>query len=302
MSVTGSGTQADPWIVHSYDEIKSCIEGLNDDQLHYLKLGNDINCNDYGESFEWATISVNWSNRRFDFDLNEHTIKNVKVGANQTMLIYSGLSSKIHNGKLLNIFLSGSNGITDAYSGVYAYLEFENVSFSISGMGLINNEQALRNIKLKNCALYYETNKLQNGHYEIINNSHLGTDANIINSDIFIKCDDQNTRYFFNNEAIFEGCRIRGYTKKLAPYDGNYNNERVTFKNPFTSCVFEFDNHDYETYAPTFIHGFNANSGCVINKDIVAKVGSSWNFVTAEQIRNGDALRAAGFPVINVSS
>ena len=298
MAITGTGTEQDPWIVHSYDEIKSCIEGLDNDQLHYLKLGNDINCNDYGEDFEWSTISVDWGNRRFDFDLDGYTIKNVKVGTNQTMFIYSGASSKIHNGKLLNIFLDQSNGITNAYGGVYADFDFENISLSINGMGLKLNQSALRYIRFKNCAVYYETNIL-NAHSEIMSNNNLGH-ANVINSDIIIKCDNQNQKYFFNGEVKFEACRIRGYTKGKAPYDGNYNNERCTFKNSFTSCVFEFDNREYTSYAPTFIKGFDANSGCIINKDIIAEVGSSWNFVTTEQIRNGSALRTAGFPVVNV--
>ena len=300
MAVTGLGTEENPFIVHSYDEIKSCIEGLNDDQLHYLKLGNNIDCKDYGESFEWATISVNWSNRRFDFDLNGHTIQNVKIGTNQTMFIYSGQASRIHDGKLLNIFLDQSYGLTAAYGGVYADFDFENISISVSGMGLKSNHQAFQYIRFKKCAVYYETNVLNSDHEIIINNDLGGGGANVINSDIIIKCDNQNQRYFFNSEVKFEACRIRGYTKGSAPYAGNYNNQRCTFKNSFTSCIFEFDNSEYVGYAPTFIIGFDANSGCVINKDIIAVVGSSWNFVTTEQIRNGSALRSAGFPVINV--
>lgn len=298
MAITGQGTQSDPWIVHSYDEIKSCIEGLDNDQLHYLKLGNDINCNDYGEDFEWLTISVNWNNRRFDFDLDGHTIENVKVGTNQTMFIYSGQASKIHDGKLLNIFLDQSYGITDAYSGVYAEFDFENISMSVNGMGIKSMNYALRYIRFKNCAIYYETNVLNSDAEIIYTNSF--DHANVVNTDIIIKCDNQNQKYFFGTDVKFEACRIRGYTKGNAPFNGNYNNERCTFKNSFTSCVFEFDNHEYTTYAPTFILNFNANSGCVINKDIIAKAGSSWNFVTAEQIRNGSALRSAGFPVVNV--
>ena len=299
MAITGIGTQGDPYIVHSYSEIKSCIEGLDSNELKYLKLDNDIDCNSYGEDFEWATISVNWSNIQFDFNLNGHTIQNVKVGTNQTMFIYSGQASRIHDGKLLNIFLDQSYGLTNAYGGVYAYFDFENVSISVSGMGLKSGQQAFRYIRFKKCAIYYETNML-NSDSSIMINNNLDANANVINSDIIINCDNQNQRYFFDSNVKFEACRIRGYTKGGAPYFGNYNNERCTFKNSFTSCIFEFDNHEYTGYAPTFIIGFDANSGCVINKDIIAKVGSTWNFVTTEQIRKGSALRSAGFPIVNV--
>ena len=44
MAVTGSGTSADPWVVHSYSEIKSTIESMSDGKK-YMVLGNDIDCN-----------------------------------------------------------------------------------------------------------------------------------------------------------------------------------------------------------------------------------------------------------------
>lgn len=302
MAITGSGTEQDPWIVHSYDEIKSCIEGLDSDQLKYLKLGNDINCNDYGSSWEWETISVNWNNRQFNLDLDGHTIKNVKVKSGNYMFVYSGSgNTKIHNGKLLNVFLSGSNGIIGARYGLYNQINLEKLSISTDATGLANAAIALGCAYITACAIYYQAASVITNNAVIDSPNITSGASTVINSDIVLNCDNQNALYLFGDYTRFEGCRMRGYTKGNPPYSGNYNNARCTFRNSFNSCVFEFDNREYGgDYAPSLILGFDSNSGTIMNKDVCVGYPDSWNAVTSEEIRNGAALRAKGFTVVNV--
>ena len=57
MAVTGSGTQADPFIVHSYDEFMSLMDAVktNDDTyIQFFENPNQvIDCNVYGSEFKW---------------------------------------------------------------------------------------------------------------------------------------------------------------------------------------------------------------------------------------------------------
>lgn len=270
--------------------------------MKYLKLDNDIDCNSYGEDFEWATISVNWNNRQFNFDLNGYAIKNVKVKSGNYMFVYSGSgNNKIHNGKLLNIFLSGSNGIIGTYSGIYQQINLEKLSISTDATGLAYSAIALGCAYITACAIYFQAASVITNNVVIDSPNITSGATTVINSDIVLNCDDQNQRYLFGDYTRFEGCRIRGYTKGNPPYSGNYNNQRCTFKNSFNSCVFEFDNRAYGgDYAPSLILGFDSNSGTIMNKDVCVGYPNSWNAVTSEEIRNGAALRAKGFTVVNV--
>ena len=59
MAITGSGTQADPYLVHSYDELKTATTDrtyIPNFGKSWIALDADIDCNDYGADFEWETI------------------------------------------------------------------------------------------------------------------------------------------------------------------------------------------------------------------------------------------------------
>ena len=109
MAITGSGTEQDPFIVHSYDEIRTAAGLYSGSYYTYIKLGNNINCNDYGDYFEWETITLGTSGVNVCvLDLDSHYIKNVKVKEDNSMFSligFSGNNAEIKNGKLLNIFL-----------------------------------------------------------------------------------------------------------------------------------------------------------------------------------------------------
>ena len=46
MAMTGSGTQANPYVVHNYNELKTACNNSN----VYVELANNIDCNDYGDA------------------------------------------------------------------------------------------------------------------------------------------------------------------------------------------------------------------------------------------------------------
>ena len=73
-AVTGEGTVNKPYIVHNYDEIKwacedaeAIPEGQTTSIPVYLKLNNDIDCQEYAQDFEWEITCQH----ALDIDLNK---------------------------------------------------------------------------------------------------------------------------------------------------------------------------------------------------------------------------------------
>ena len=125
MAITGSGTEQDPYIVHDYTELRTACNNSN----VFVELANSIDCNDYGEDFEWQTVTLGDGS---DLDLKTHTIKNFKA-ADDNYAFRCGNWSKIHNGKILNVYLARSDGFSALWNSTesrWAYLE--NLSISIN--------------------------------------------------------------------------------------------------------------------------------------------------------------------------
>lgn len=299
MAITGTGTQSDPWIVHNYDEIKTVIsanEYVGDSNLHYLKLANDINCNDYGESFEWETVSVNWGNRLFDFDFDGHTIKNVKVKSDHRMF-RSNAQCKFHNGKLLNVFLNDSYGVFCPYeSGMSGILE--NLSISVNATGM--KEAVFINCSLiQNCAIYVEQDN-NAGKYIF----RAPNEAVIRNSDIKIKLSVSNTEacVFYNNSQItytIDSIRLTGVIMPTGTPEAGYY---LTMRNEIHNSVIDvdFSAFDGATGNVPPIHGPSASSAWNIDTVPSNMQGQTAIKCTTNEIRNGNSLRSKGFIVVNV--
>ena len=192
MAITGKGTETEPWLVHSYDEIKTCFdkdkpEDADKQSSTYIKLANDIDCNDYGDGWKWKTIkNGDISNGRTTFfDLNGHTIKNVMIKSGNG-LFYAANDNNAHNvmvmnGKLLNIFTEGTTSIFKGTS-------LKKLSISVDTSP--TTEQAFNGCYIEMCSIYVSTSKVlssggifrfrrQNGYYAI--NSDFWLDITDIN-------------------------------------------------------------------------------------------------------------------------
>jgi hypothetical protein len=282
MAITGDGSQEHPYEVHSYDELKTACNHSG----VWIELANDIDCNDYGEDFEWQTVSLGNSS---DLDLKTHTIKNFKVKDNN-YCFHNNNWSKVHNGKILNVYLARSYGFSASWNSTesrWAYLE--NLSISINTGGGLSSSEVFDSFAMNACAIYIEGDA----------NMHLiypynADGAEITNTDFLLDVDNINT----GECSVFNGygrrvknCRIRGrynMTTTQANYRKLYNN------GGFDNCVIDLTTNAASVSA-------NTSTG-IINTDKTSS-GSSISSMTAvdsTEIISGAALRAKNFDVINV--
>lgn len=297
MAITGSGTEQDPWVVHSYDEIK----GLNDrdprNEMQYAVLANDINCNSYGSEFEWETAKIGSvaTGLTMTLDLDGHTIKNILVKANNVMFSLNengDRQSTVKNGKILNVFLNSAVGLSQ--SGL-----FKGISTSINGNGVAGYTSS--GTFFENCAVYFESVILS--YMPFMNYDEQR--PLFKNSDILLKIDNINGKRIIGKDTTYGGsttgldnCRISGYIKGSV---GNNIMGACTANN--SVCNVDFTGCTSSVIGQ--INVFAGGTGGVCNTDLHPSTvsiagGGSIIGVTSQEIVNGDALRAKGFTVVNV--
>ena len=283
MAITGSGTQQDPWIVHDISEIQSCIGQSG----KYLKLANDINCNNYGTSFVWSTLSSN-----ADFDLDGHAIKNIEIGSSARFS--SGNSGLIHNGKILNVYLNGS----DCFS---SNSRFEEISFSIdaSAQDIVYNSNTAvfygTSTRIDKCAIYAKNTKKALIHDGTGNNIEVSETDILIDSDVDTTGTMGNGNWETYIGAKLSKCRIRGHMNK-------YTGTALTSNN-VDNCVMDLE-------IETAVIRNTVSGGTVTSSAINSEVlnidpqvfTSGYIKCSTSEIKNGADLRSKGFLVVNVVS
>ena len=283
MAITGTGTQTDPFLVHSYDEIKEALTSKVSSGYEYVRLENDINCNDYGLEFEWSTISLKSVNN-INFDLNGHTIKNMLIKSGNAL--FSGMYNNqiIHNGRILNVFNDGGNGIIIGNG-----MQIQNVSMSINGTGLTGS--AFQKTCFKNCSVYFKSKKL--------NNSFLYTNitSSIItakNCDFYFDIDNVNGIKLFNisNGRDIDGCRFRGKA-------GGTTATWLLSSQPINNCVVEIDTSNLTS---TFKMISDTSVNTIVNTEVSSNIPASDGTIgcTTAQMRDADYLNSIGFTVVKV--
>lgn len=284
MAITGSGTQADPMIAHSYTDLQQAYSSLRTyGGTKYLELGSDINCNDYGSGFTWSTLSVGNTNYAMIFDLKGHSIKNVSIASNSTMFTFGGNNQSIvKNGEILNAFMSNAKGFNDYVGGLYTCGKLQELSISSNVTGATGD---VFNVAIDSCALYAE-GSISNQIIKLQNNIN----EKCINSDILLAIDSCDSIFNGLSDKVVSNCRIRG---KAIVTSSAFSNQYPSFEN----CVF-----DLETNAAYIsLYGSGSGSG-VINTDKYHGRLEGLTGVTSAEIINGDSLRAKGFVVVNVSA
>lgn len=281
MAITGSGTEQDPYIVHDYTELRTACNNSN----VFVELANSIDCNDYGEDFEWQTVTLGDGS---DLDLKTHTIKNFKA-ADDNYAFRCGNWSKIHNGKILNVYLARSYGFSALWNSTesrWAYLE--NLSISINtGEGLYSSKPVFDCFAMNACAIYIEGDV----------NTHLihlydVDEAEITNTDFLLDVDSNTGEcsIFSGYSRRVKNCRIRGRFN----ITNAQTNRTLYINGGFYLCVI-----DLTTNAGSV--SSDSSTG-IINTDKTPS-GFSTSGMTAvdsTEIISGAALRVKGFDVINV--
>ena len=300
MAITGTGTELDPFIVHSYAEIKTFIEDTTASDL-YGKLGNDIDCNTYGVDWEWETITNSSSNIR-DFDLDGHTIKNVYIKNSNFMFKGGSQSSRkivCHNGKLLNVFGGSPQCISE-------WTDFVNVSMSAQISSLSGQCLFSGSIILENCAMYLV---LLNAGAKYITSIGASGYSRVKNTDFYIEFYNCNssTKIFNRGSsgAICDAVRVKGKMKLpqgATPAAASYWVPVMAI----TNSVFEVDMTDFagiESGSSNLIGGTGDNT-TVVNWSLVPDEGhlllNGYLKATNSQMTVGSELRSLGFSVVNI--
>lgn len=280
MAITGDGTQEHPYQVHNYTELKTACNNSN----VYVELANNIDCNDYGEDFEWETVTLGGGS---DLDLKTYTIKNFKVKDNN-FVFHANNWSKIHNGKILNAYLARSYGFSASWNSTesrWAYLE--NLSISINTGGGLNSSKVFNSFAMNACAIYIEGDVRTH-----LISPYNADGAEITNTDFLLDIDSNTGEcsIFTGYGTRVKNCRIRGRFNIT-----NAQTNRTLYVNgSFYLCVIDLTTNANSVSS-------NSSTG-IINTDKTPS-GSSTNGMTAvdsTEIINGAALRAKNFDVINV--
>lgn len=326
MAVTGSGTQADPYIVHSYDEFISLSRVHENSGNVYIKFFDNpnqvIDCNDYGSEFSWGAFTAptasSGGNFNYYIDLNGCTIKNFLIASGVTM--FAGVHTTtgnynrkiiISNGFIRNVFLGSA---TSKFCG--NYVEFHDVSISLNFAGAtetpFNGGGAL---SFDNCAMYLVGSTLQ---------APIITTATLTDTDIELHVGNQNNKAMFP-DSTFTDCRLTGkvsgvgqtfeYNTDTCVLDWCGMNSKTL---NFTNCVVDLDLTDGRIAGYNFggskydvfltYNGANVNTNVICNSHRPIDEGheqyygreTSWNFMSHENIRNGTYLNDQGFTVVEV--
>lgn len=313
MAITGTGTEQDPYLVHNYDELKEACEYENYDSetatygTNYVKLANDIDCNDYGADWNWETIelastsSSSGHTRHYgSLDLDGHTIKNVyvKTGSYYMFQGHAGggiAYAYINNGNILNVFVQSS-------SGFFKQVICNKVSFS-GNYSTLSGNAAMNAVSLNECAFYLESSNPGGTNKMIFS----GSPTRINNSDIEIhidNCTNVNSAVVIargtNEQVSVENSRITGDITGVGTVTGN--SVRFISNIITVNCVFEIDINGYEkgdNIESTLV--LMASPTSVINDAKLLPwmtVGTTITAPSSEAIRSASALNALGFTVV----
>lgn len=316
MAITGTGTQEDPYLVHNYTELKNPYPFAGSG-TRYVKLANDINCNDYGTAFEWETIRwyQNSQGNTTKLDLDGHTIKNVPLKSNNQMFFLSAYGSEydeIYNGKLRNIFTQPSSTAYIIEGNSTANI-ITDVSMSASLGNL--SKGVFRNLNVLRCSLYLEAGGTpQDGEAMIlystidVSSSSLcklsNCDIKVINNNMLNHITWTNSSSIGTNPLI-DNCRIQGKIKTSGQLLSGWLS-----RGKLLNSVIDLDMSEASFGSMGYAGKWSCEDGSsgVINTDYQPPnqqyevyFTRGMTGVTSAEIINGDALRAKGFTVVNVS-
>lgn len=311
MAITGAGTISDPYIVHDYTELKEACEYQNYDSststigTNYVKLANDIDCNDYGSDWEWEQIDLknltSGSQHFTELDLDGHTIKNVyvKTGSYRMFTSSGGSSSYfdygvIKNGKILNVFANSSYGFAQQVS-------FKNISFSgnYSSLSGSSGSAVFSSCQFYECAIYLES--ANHGNHVIFTASPL----KMINTDVELHIDKiTNTSVVVFNLGSgtrqVENSRITGSLTGTSEITSG--NSDLIANYSLTNCVIELNISGFtlkDTLSTTRV--LNGSQTSVINDAAILPwmtVSSAIAAPSSEAMRSATSLNSLGFTVV----
>lgn len=320
MAITGSGTQADPFIVHNYTEFISLSDHASADSgkiyIQFFDVPQQtINCNSYGSEFKWGRF-VARQDVEVIIDLNGATIKNLivdsdiamfyAVGGNDSYPHWHPAKITVKNGAIRNVFMgSGTSRVAQGE------VTFFNVSLSVNSTG--NTVEPFigisgHNMYFDNCSLYLVQATIA---------SSIIRYAIVTDTDFKLYINNINDRVMFTNDQ-FTGCRFQGKIKGRLRRDGGYQqyyfvlfgynlNGSSSEDIVMTNCVVDIDLSEATgSWQGATIYIYRCDNGASLNTNVFCNshpipyysYPSSWNYMDhegVESIRNGSYLNEEGF-------
>lgn len=169
MSITGSGSAAEPYVISSYTDLRRLADdyrtysGVSGESHIFIELASDIDFNEYNE--EWKTVELGngYHGKAWDLNMNGHDIKNIEIPSGQWLFEACNPNgnenySVIRNGGILNIFNNGSAGVIGKHpSGTtaqpYGLLDNIRLSVNVDKCGVGQNG-CFDNVRLYNSSAY----------------------------------------------------------------------------------------------------------------------------------------------------
>jgi hypothetical protein len=293
MAITGSGTQADPYIVTTWSELITDRDNSSYVEWH----GGDLDFNNINDGqgfngsvtikgnvdFKGATFRNFYSRAstypksclNFDFPNNGYT-KNLSLlnCLLESVSLYHGIrfgnneNSNVYHTEVTNVRISGK--ITSLASSVSntAFLYFDR-RHSYAGETIIQS-----------CSFNFECDLAQNVQFA-------GVDADFQDCRIKTKVKTGSTtfdRTFNNSQNTYKNCMFEGSFI-------NKNGDPVSLANSASSAnMYLFTEGTYTT------NSNNANS--VYDKDTCTMSGNGVTGLHTSEFKDKSALQAAGFPVV----
>lgn len=273
-AITGTGTVNDPYIVHSYDEIKwacedeSAIpEGQTTSIPVYLKLNNNIDCQEYTQDFEWEITCQH----ALDIDLNNKTIKTFYIVERSYMFIIPAAAANfsLHDGAILNIYgnwFNPSNAIFSYAHSSGSVLSITNVSMSINisqfsnGNGCIVYTATSDTLykQFTSCAITLEGVLNSN-----VNNLFYGCE--LFTCDIMCNVAFKSRNFIPLTSCVLQDCRFQGLID-CSEVVGNWSYGQFSDGTIARNCVFDLKMTIPITWTKTL--EFLANTTSIYNYGI----------------------------------
>lgn len=273
-AITGTGTVNDPYIVHNYDEIKwACedAEAIPEGQTTaipvYLKLNNNIDCQEYAQDFEWEITCQH----ALDIDLNNKTIKTFYIVERSYMFIIPSAAANfsLHDGSILNIY---GNWFNPSYA-IFSYAHNGNNALSITNVSMSINISQFSNTN--GCIVYTSTSNTTSKQFTncaitlegVLNAScsSLFYGCGLFTCDIMCNVAFKSVNFIPSPNCVLQDCRFQGLID-CSEVTGTWAHGYFGYGTIARNCVFDLEMTIPTTWTKTI--DFLSNTTSIYNYGI----------------------------------
>ena len=270
MAITGTGTQADPYVVTTWDELVSKAAEFG----KYVKLGADIDMNDeYPEGLNSA-ITINCN----EIDGDGKSIKNIKTEANR-LISTSNINGICKNLNFTNMLIGGGSNSTTMiyqsdYRGVY---KFNHCKFSgrFEGNSSQKSQIVYGYVRFDYCSF----------NFQLMSNSRILAEHSSKHHIFLYYCninltgDTSETLYIILKNSYVKG----SLSNATVCAEAQNNSERGLYS------VLDVTAPAYTADSLTQL--------VLANSDKCSNIGQYLTSVTTAQLTNAEYLSSIGFPI-----